>query len=88
MPFAAGQYTVTLGGSLIAIAGGRLVTTLNVPGARPIHHVKVTPQSDLGPSVLCGGFVSANDTVTVWIMGIISLTPPSTVLNVSVSDQP
>jgi hypothetical protein len=88
MGFGAGQYTVTLGGSLIAVAGGRLTTTLSIPGARSTHHVRVTPQTDLGASALYGGFVSANDVVTVWIMGVLSLTPPSTVFNVSVSDAP
>jgi hypothetical protein len=47
-------------------------------------HVKVTPQSDPGASVLYGGYVSANDTVTVWIMGVLSLTPVATVYNVTV----
>jgi hypothetical protein len=84
MGFGASGFTITLGGSLIAVAGGRLTGTITVPGARSTMHVKVTPQTDPGPSVLYGGYVSANDTVTVWIMGVLSLTPVSTVYNVTV----
>ena len=84
MSFAAGPYTITLGGGLL-LAGARSTGTLTVPGARSGMHVMVTPQSDVGVSACYGGFVSSNDTVTIWIMGIVSVTPPSTVLNVTVS---
>jgi hypothetical protein len=84
MSFMAGPYTVSITGSLIALAGGRLTNTVTIPGARTGMHVSVTPQTDMGASMLCGGYVSANDTVTVWMMGVISLTPPTTVFNVSV----
>lgn len=84
MSFNSGQYTVTLGGGAL-LAAGRTTTTVNVPGATVGMHVTVTPQTDLGAGVLCGGFVSSAGVVTVWITTILALTPPSTVLNVSVS---
>jgi len=84
MSFLVGPFTITLGGSLL-LAGARVTGTISVPGARAGMHVQVTPQSDLGASAICGGYVSANDVVTIWIMGIVSVTPPSTVLNVTVS---
>ena len=83
MSFASGPYTITLGGGAL-LAGARTTGTVTAPGARNGMHVQVTPQSDLGAGAMCGGFVSSNDTVTVFIMGILALTPPSTVLNVSV----
>lgn len=82
MSFIGGVYTITLGGGLL-VAGARATGTVSVPGARAGMHVTVTPQTDLGASACCGGYVSSNDTVTVWIMGIVSVTPPSTVFNVS-----
>jgi len=83
MGFTAGPYTVTLGGGAL-LAGARAIITVTVPGARSTMHVKVTPQTDLGVSMMYGGYVSSNDTVTVWIMGILAITPPSTIFNVSV----
>lgn len=83
MSFMAGPYTVTLGGGAL-LAGGRSTTTVSVPGARSTMHVKVTPQADLGAGVFYGGYVSANDVVTVWITTILAVTPPSVTLNVYV----
>lgn len=83
MSFIAGPYQITLGGALLA-AGARSVGTIAVPGARVGMHVIVTPQSDIAPGACCGGYVSANDVVTIWLMGVILVTPPSTVFNVSV----
>lgn len=83
MSFIAGPYTVTLGGGAL-LAGAKATTTVTIPGARSTMQVRVTPQSDLGASMSYGGYVSSNDTVTVWIMGTIAITPPSTVFNVSV----
>lgn len=83
MSFDAGPYTITLGGGLL-LPGARAIGTITIPGARAAMNVRVTPQSDPGPGALYGGFVSANDTVTVWVMVILSLTPPSVTYNVSV----
>ena len=83
MAFTAGPYTVTLGGGAL-LAGARAMTTVAVPGARSNMQVHVTPQSDLGVGMAHGGFVSSNDVVTVWILGVIAITPPATVFNVSV----
>lgn len=83
MGFIAGPVQITLGGSLL-LAGVRTTGTINIPGATIGMHVLVTPQTDLGSGAICGGYVSSSGTVTAWIMGIISVTPASTVLNVTV----
>jgi hypothetical protein len=83
MSFSAGPYTVTVGGGAL-LAGGRSTATVTVPGARAAMHVTITPQTDPGAGYMYGGYVSANDTVTVWIMAILALTPASTVYNVLV----
>lgn len=83
MSFSAGLYTVTLGGGAL-LAAARAITTISIPGARTGMHVIVTPQTDLGAGIFYGGYVSANDIVTVWICTILALTPPSTILNVEV----
>ena len=83
MSFSSGPYSITLGGSVL-LAGARATGTVTVPGATIGMHVQVTPQSDVGASALYGGYVSSANTVTVWLMGIVTVTPPSTVFNVSV----
>ena len=83
MGFGASGFRITLGGNLL-LAGARAMGTITVNGARANMHVRVTPQSDPGGGLLYGGFVSADDTVTVWIMGILAITPPSTIYNVTV----
>lgn len=83
MSFVSGQYTVTLGGGAL-LAAGRATTTVNIPGAAVGMHVSITPQTDLGAGVMYGGYVSSAGVVTVWIVTILALTPPSTVLNVGV----
>lgn len=83
MGFGASGYTITLGGGAL-LAGARTTGMISVPGARAAMHVKVTPQSDPGAGSLYGGFVSANDVVTVWMTVILAVTPPSIVFNVSV----
>lgn len=84
MGFGASGFLITLGGGAL-LAGGRATGTIAVPGARATMHVKVTPQSDPGAGCMYGGFVSANDVVTVWLMtGILALTPASTIFNVTV----
>jgi hypothetical protein len=59
--FIGGVYTITLGGGLL-VAGARASGTVSIPGARAGMHVTVTPQTDLGASACCGGYVSSNDT--------------------------
>jgi len=66
MGFTAGPYVISLGGSAL-LAGGRSIGTVTVPGARAGMVVKVSPQADPGAGYTYGGFVSANDTVTVWM---------------------
>lgn len=83
MGFGASGFLITLGGGAL-LAGGRATGTIAVPGARATMHVKVTPQSDPGAGCMYGGFVSANDVVTVWLMTILALTPASTIFNVTV----
>lgn len=83
MSFAAGVYTVTLGGGAL-LAGVAASTTLTVPGAAVGMHVIVTPQTDPGIGCVWYGFVSSTNTVTVRILAVIALTPTSTVFNVSV----
>jgi hypothetical protein len=83
MGFGASGFTISLGGGAL-LAGGRTTGTVSVPGARAAMHVKVTPQSDPGAGAMYGGFVSANDVVTVWLTVILAVTPPATVFNVTV----
>ena len=83
MSFTSGVYNITLGGSAL-LAGQVLTATVTVPGARPQHHVKITPQGDPGIGIYWHGWVSANDTVTARILAILALTPASIVYNVSV----
>jgi hypothetical protein len=83
MGFGSSGYTITLGGGAL-LAGARATGTIAIPGARASMHVKVTPQSDPGAGSAYGGFVSANDVVTVWFGVILAVTPPSTVFNVTV----
>jgi hypothetical protein len=83
MGFTAGPYSVTLGGGALLL-GARATVTVVVPGARVGMVVKVSPQGDPGAGISYGGFVSANDQVTAWIMAVVAITPPATVYNVSV----
>jgi len=74
--------TITPG---ILLAGAcATASTITVPGARAGMVVVATPTSDLGVSTVWTPWISANDTVSLRICGLIGLTPAAITWNIRV----
>lgn len=73
----------SLGGGALLV-GARSTTNVSVPGARPGMHVTVTPGADPGAGCWWGGWISANDIVTVFVAAVVAVTPNATTYAVKV----
>lgn len=78
-----GNQTASVGGGLLMV-GACTSGTTTVRGARVGDVVIVTPRTYPGDGVQWQGYVSSNDTITVKLCALITLTPTASIYDVRV----